>query len=71
MIFAIFMIVLAIVLSASIGILMGSVWAALGFVALLILLYRLGSYQSALPRPITRDQVNAFQRPLSDSKRDS
>lgn len=66
MIFAILMIAAAIAATIAIGIFAGGVWGALAFGALLVLTYRAMTHQSGPARPMRRNQLNAFQRPLSD-----
>ncbi|PTN00749.1 hypothetical protein C8N32_12312 [Rhodovulum imhoffii] len=66
MIFAVFMIAFAIATTILMGILVGSIWSALAYAAFLILLYYAATYESGPTRPMKRDQLNAFQRPLSD-----
>jgi len=62
MIFAILLIAAA----AAATILVGGIWGALVFAALLVVTYRAMTYQTGPTRPMKRDQLNAFQRPLSD-----
>ncbi len=66
MIFAIIMIAAAVAATVFVGIFAGGVWGALAFAALLIATYRATTYQSEPSRPLRRDELNAFQRPLSD-----
>lgn len=65
MIFAIFMIAAVVVATILIGMLAG-LWPALGFAALMVLNYRAITHQSGPTRPMRRDTLNGFQRPLSD-----
>lgn len=66
MIFAIFMIAAAVAATIFVGMFAGGVWGALAFAALLIVIYRAMTHQSGSSRPLRRDELNAFQRPLSD-----
>ncbi len=66
MIFAIFVIAAAVVATIFVGMLAGGIWGALIFAALLMLTYRAMAHQSGSTSPMKRDQLNAFQRPLSD-----
>ena len=66
MIFAILMIAAAVAATILVGMFAGGVWGALAFAALLVLAYRAMTHQSGPTRGIHRDQLNAFQRPLSD-----
>lgn len=65
MIFAVFMIAAALAATILIGMLAGF-WPALGFAAVMVLAYRAITRQSGPSRPMRRDTLNAFQRPLSD-----
>lgn len=66
MIFAIFMIAAAVAATILVGMFAGGIWGALAFAALLVMIYRAMTHQSGPTRPMKRDQLNAFQRPLSD-----
>lgn len=66
MIFAILMIAAAVAATILVGMFAGGLWAALAFAALLVVIYRAATHQSGLTRPMKRDTVNAFQRPLAD-----
>lgn len=66
MIFAILMIAAAVAATLLVGMFAGAIWGLLAFAALLVLTYRAMTDQSAPSRPLQRDQLNAFQRPLSD-----
>ncbi|WOI34784.1 hypothetical protein R1T40_08670 [Tritonibacter scottomollicae] len=66
MIFAIWMIAAAIAATILVGMFAGGIWGALAFAALLVVTYRAMTYQNGPARPMKRDQLNAFQRPLSD-----
>ena len=66
MIFAIFMIAAAVAATILVGMFAGGIWGALAFAALLVVIYRAMTHQSGPTRPMKRDQLNAFQRPLSD-----
>ncbi|QBR35765.1 hypothetical protein ETW23_06010 [Leisingera sp. NJS201] len=66
MIFAILMIAAAIAATIAVGMFAGGIWGALTFGALLVLTYRAITHQSGPTRPMKRDKLNAFQRPLSD-----
>jgi hypothetical protein len=66
MIFAIFMIAAAVAATILVGMLAGGLWGALAFAVLLVVTYRAMTHQSGPTRPMKRDQLNAFQRPLSD-----
>lgn len=66
MIFAVFMIAAAVAATIVIGMFAGGIWGALAFAALLVLVYRAMTYESGRPRPMRREQLNAFQRPLAD-----
>jgi hypothetical protein len=66
MIFAVFMIAVAIVVIVAFGFFVGSIWAALAFAALLVFLYRVMTNPRGPTGDMKRDQLSAFQRPLSD-----
>lgn len=66
MIFAILMIAAAVAATILVGMFAGGLWGALAFAALLVATYRAMTHQSGPTRPMRRDQLNAFQRPLSD-----
>jgi len=66
MIFAIFMIAAAVAATILVGVFAGGLWGALAFAALLVATYRAMTHQSGPSRPLKRDQLNAFQRPISD-----
>lgn len=66
MIFAILMIAAAVAATILVGMFAGGVWGALAFAALLVLAYRAMTHQSGPTRRMRRDQLNAFQRPMSD-----
>jgi len=42
------------------------VWGAMAFAALTFAIYRVFTYESGPTRPLKRNELNAFQRPLSD-----
>lgn len=65
MIFAIFMIAAAIAATILIGVYAGGIWAAVIFAGGLIALYRIFTYSSG-ETAMLRDELNAYQRPLSD-----
>ena len=66
MIFAVFMIAAAVAATILIGIIAGNIWGALAFAGLALGIYRAMTYQSTSVSAMTHDQLNAFQRPLSD-----
>ena len=66
MIFAIFMIAAAVAATILVGMFAGGLWGALAFGALLVVTHRAMTHQSGPNRPMNRDQLNAFQRPMSD-----
>ncbi|KEP69660.1 hypothetical protein DL1_03360 [Thioclava dalianensis] len=66
MIFTALMIAAALAATILIGLFAVGLWGALAFAGLLILLYRAVTHRSAPLGPMRRDQLNAFQRPLSD-----
>ncbi|MFV0384874.1 hypothetical protein [Paracoccus sp. (in: a-proteobacteria)] len=65
MIFAIFMIAAAVAATILVGMFAGSLWGALAFALLLVVTYRVMTHQGGPTRPMQRDQLNAFQRPLA------
>ena len=66
MIFAIFMIAAAVAATIFVGMFGGGLWGALAFSALLILIYRAFTDQSAPTRSLKSNQLNAFQQPLAE-----
>ena len=66
MIFAVLMIAAVIGAAILIGIFGGGWVGALAFLLALYALYRLFTHQTGPDRPLSRDRLNAFQRPLSD-----
>ncbi|TDE34114.1 hypothetical protein [Antarcticimicrobium sediminis] len=66
MIFTVLMIAAAVTATILVGMFVGGIWGALAFAAMLVLTYRAMTHQSGATRPMRRDQLNAFQRPLSD-----
>ncbi|MBK5933177.1 hypothetical protein CCR78_04170 [Rhodovulum imhoffii] len=66
MIFAILMIAAAVAATIFMYMFGGGIWAGLGFAALLVVTYRAGAYDGEPTDEMERDQLNAFQRPLSD-----
>lgn len=70
MIFAILMLAGALAATLLVGIITGGAWgglgAALGVAAILVAARRAMTHESAPTRPMRRDQLNAFQRPLAD-----
>lgn len=66
MIFAILMIAAAVAATILVGMFAAGLWGALALAALLVVTYRAMTHQSGQTRPMKRDQINAFQRPLSD-----
>ena len=65
MIFAVFMIAAAIAATVIMGVFVGF-WGALAFGILLVGIYKAFTYESGQERPLRRDELNAFQSPLSD-----
>ena len=66
MIFAVLMIAAAIAATVFLAVFAVGIWGALAFAALLILMYRAFTHQSGPDRPMRRESLNAFQRPLSE-----
>ena len=65
-IFAVVMIALAIASALWVGWLTGSLWAAIGFAAVLVVTFRLFADDRSAIRRQRRDELNAFQQPLAD-----
>ncbi|WP_167690222.1 hypothetical protein [Pseudooceanicola sp. HF7] len=66
MFFAVVMIGLALGAVAFVGYVAGGIPAALLFAALLFGVYHLVTRESGRARPLKKDRLNAFQRPLSE-----
>ncbi|MCG3266121.1 hypothetical protein [Yoonia sp. I 8.24] len=66
MIFAVFMIGLALTATAMIGVYAGGMWGAGAFALLIYALYRTATHQSGPDHMRNRDTLNAFQQPMSD-----
>lgn len=66
MIFAILMIAAAVTATILVGVLTSGLWGALAFGVLVVVTYRAMTPHGGTARPMKRDQLNAFQRPLAD-----
>jgi hypothetical protein len=67
MIFAVLMIAAAVAATILVGVVAGGIWGALAFAALLLVIWRAMTHETGSTRRMDRDQLNAFQRPLSDN----
>lgn len=65
-IFAVLMIAAAIAATIFVGLFAGGFWGALAFAAVIVLIYRAMTHETGRGRRLRRDNLNAFQRPLSD-----
>ena len=66
MVFAMLMLAAAVAATLLIGLFVGVFWGVLAFAVLAVLTYRAVTDQRGPNRPLRRDELSAFQRPLGE-----